>query len=469
MGAVADFVEDVGGAVVDAVEWVGETASNVVQAALDDPVKTAVQIAAVYTGNAWALPYIEGIDTLEEGGSLEDALVNGVKTYVVQQGVGAVMDSFGTAPGVDVNGTTQFFEDGSSIQFFDDGSTLATDTAGAVSSSPATDIVSGFTESGAAADMTGAGVDATLPSPDVEIFPLGETGAPDITPIAGTEAITPEIISSTAATTTPQFETMEELLQSIGELPPDQMVDLGPPTDFYQYDDGSTLRTFDDGSTLATDIDGNLSASPATDMINAYIDPNAVGVTTDTGATDVGTTGGAEIVDRSILSEDLPVVTDRPITDTIIDIGKELGTTVTDFVTENPVTSTVIGAGILGLTGGQEPKPPTTPEEVKKTYQYQPAAQIGATRGLDELWSAAQSIYGDKLTSMLGITPQQMSTRSPTTSPLLGSQAPGGGIGSLRTSYATGATGPTFDVNLLTPEQIIRLQSLMERKRVGEI
>ena len=458
--AIGDALGDVVDAVGDAVEWVGDTVSNVVQAAIDDPLKAVVQVAAVATGNAWALPIIEGVDVLEEGGSIEDALKGAAITFATQQAVSFAVDSFGT-PGVgEVSGTTQFFDDGSSIQFFDDGSTLATDTAGAVSSSPATDIVSGFAESGAAGDV---GVDATLPSPDVEIFPLGETGAPDITPIAGTEAITPELVSSAAATTTPQFDTMEELLQSIGELPPDQMVDLGPPTDFYQYDDGSTLQTFDDGSTLATDIDGNLSSSPATDMISASIDPNAVGAATST------TDGAAEIVDRSIQSSDLPVVTDRPITDTIIDIGKELGTTVTDFVTENPVTSTVVGAGILGLAGGDQPKPPTTPEEVKKTYQYQPAAQIGATRGLDELWSAAQSIYGDKLTSMLGITPQQMSPRSPTPSPLLGGQAPGGGLGSLRTSYATGTTGPTFDVNLLTPEQIIRLQSLMERKKVGEI
>lgn len=226
--AIGDALGDVVDAVGDAVEWVGDTVSNVVEAAIDDPLKTVVQVAAVATGNAWALPIIEGVDVLEEGGSIEDALKGAAITFATQQAVSFAVDSFGT-PGVgEVSGTTQFFDDGSSIQFFDDGSTLATDTAGAVSSSPATDIVSGFTESGAAADMTGAGVDATLPSPDVEIFPLGETGAPDITPIAGTEAITPEIISSTAATTTPQFETMEELLQSIGELPPDQMVDLWP-------------------------------------------------------------------------------------------------------------------------------------------------------------------------------------------------------------------------------------------------
>lgn len=471
MSAVVEAVESIGGAVVDAVEWVGETASNVVQAAIDDPLKTVVQVAAVATGNSWALPYIEGIDTLEEGGSIEDALVNGLKTYVVQQGVGAVVDSFGTAPGVDVNGTTQFFDDGSSIQFFDDGSTLAIDTAGAVTSSPATDIVSGFTDTGA--DM-GAVAEGAAGAGGAEVFPLGETGAPTITPIAGAETVTPEIVASTAEAATPQFNTMEELLASIGEGGTQgPAIGAGAQPSLYdtaqfgapnvqKFDDGSMLQFFDDGSTLATDMYGEPTFSPATDFTQpGFVDPNAHGFGDMAGA--------APIEDRSILSESLPPATDRPLTESLLDIAKEGGSAIYDFATENPLTTLAVGSAAMGALGEKPPVEGPPGEEAKRTFQYQPAAQIGATQGLQELWSAAQSIYGDKLTSMLGITPQQTSgARAASASPLLGGQAPGG-IGSLRTSYSTAAAPQTFDVNTLTPEQIIRLQSLVERKKAGEI
>lgn len=466
MGGVVDAIGDAIGDVVDfagdAVEWVGDTVSNVVQAAIDDPLKTVVQVAAVSTGNAWALPYIEGIDTLEEGGSLEDALVNGVKTYVVQQGVGAVMDSFGTAPGVDVNGTTQFFDDGSSIQFFDDGSTLATDASGAVSSSPATDFITpaagdatGFTPSGGVETLSIPDPNAAVPPPGgevgpllseagTEVFPVAPPGPVDISEIAGVPV---------AALSPPPVETLpvQDLFSQTVNLP-------GQEGNIYRFDDGSTLQMFDDGSTMATDIDGNPTFSPGTDVVTpGYVDPNAPGF---------GEQGTAEVIDRSVRSEDLPPGTDRPITDVITDIVKEGGSTIYDYVTENPITTIVGGATIAGALD-TEKTPEKPPEPEKKTYTYQPAAQIGSTRGLQELWSAAQSIYGDKLTEMIGITPNQMPQGSATTSPLLGGPAPGG-IGSLRTTFAPGAQAPTFDVNTLTPEQIVRLQGLLERRR-GEM
>lgn len=458
MGGVIDAIGDAVGDVVDfagdAVEWVGDTVSNVVQAAVDDPLKTVVQIAAVSTGNAWALPYIEGIDTLEEGGSLEDALTNGLKTYVVQQGVGAVVDSFGTAPGVDVNGTTQFFDDGSSIQFFDDGSTLAVDSAGAVTSSPATDISSAFTGAETPApsvDTTvpppGTPIDANILPPGTEVTPLGEVVAPDITQIAG--------VPVSAITTPPAVETLpvQDFFAQTVNLP-------GQEGNLYRFDDGSTLQMFDDGSTMATDIDGNPSFSPGSDVVTpGYVDPNAPGF---------GQEGTAEIIDRSVRSEDLPPATDTSLTGSLVDIGKELGTSIYDYATENPLTTLAVGSTIAGAVTDKEPPGTPKPEETKRTFNYQTAPQIGSTRGLQELWSAAQSIYGDKLTSMLGITPEQMPTTAPISSPLLGGPAPGG-IASLRSSQVMGAQAPTFDVNMLTPEQIVRLQGLLERKRIGEI
>ena len=104
MGAVADFVGDVVGAVGDAITSVGKavfkladfvvdkiidpvlsTVSNVVQAALDNPIKTIAQIAAVATGNAWALPLIEGADVAAKGGDLGDVLEATAKAYVAQE------------------------------------------------------------------------------------------------------------------------------------------------------------------------------------------------------------------------------------------------------------------------------------------------------------------------------------------------------------------------------------------------
>ena len=104
MGAVVDFVGDVVGAVGDAISSVGKavfkladfvvdkiidpvmsTVSNVIQAALDNPIKTIAQVAAVATGNAWALPLIEGADVAAKGGDLGDVLEATAKAYVAQE------------------------------------------------------------------------------------------------------------------------------------------------------------------------------------------------------------------------------------------------------------------------------------------------------------------------------------------------------------------------------------------------
>lgn len=104
MGAIADFVEDVFDTVGDAISSVGKavfkladfvvdkiidpvmsTVSNVIQAALDNPIKTIAQVAAVATGNAWALPLIEGADVAAKGGDLGDVLEATAKAYVAQE------------------------------------------------------------------------------------------------------------------------------------------------------------------------------------------------------------------------------------------------------------------------------------------------------------------------------------------------------------------------------------------------
>jgi hypothetical protein len=84
-GFVGDFVENT-------VSSAGDFVGNQLQEIVDDPVKTAAKVAAVASGNAWALPIIEGVDTIEEGGTLEEGLLSAGKSYVGQQ-VGAELGS----------------------------------------------------------------------------------------------------------------------------------------------------------------------------------------------------------------------------------------------------------------------------------------------------------------------------------------------------------------------------------------
>lgn len=99
MGGVADFVSDVVGGVVDAVgdvasavvdtassvvEAAGNVVNTVVEAAVNDPIGTAAKVAAVATGNAWALPAISAGDVILHGGNLEQAALAAGTTYVAQ-------------------------------------------------------------------------------------------------------------------------------------------------------------------------------------------------------------------------------------------------------------------------------------------------------------------------------------------------------------------------------------------------
>ena len=69
-GFVGDAVSAVGGAVEDVGQFAGDVIENQVQEIADDPAKFAVKVALVASGNAWALPIVEGVDTYEEGGTL---------------------------------------------------------------------------------------------------------------------------------------------------------------------------------------------------------------------------------------------------------------------------------------------------------------------------------------------------------------------------------------------------------------
>jgi hypothetical protein len=85
-----DIIEDVGESIIDGVEWIADeivepvfdATVDVVQAALDDPIKTIAQVAAVATGNAWALPLIAGADVALAGGDFGDIATAMAVSYV---------------------------------------------------------------------------------------------------------------------------------------------------------------------------------------------------------------------------------------------------------------------------------------------------------------------------------------------------------------------------------------------------
>ena len=123
MGGVADFVEDtVGGAldivgdtvdfvgdaledtwevVADAADWVVDTVESTVQAALDDPIRTIAQVAAVSTGNAWLLPYIAAADVAAAGGDVKDIAKAAAISYATQAVAAEIAGQVGSGITVD--------------------------------------------------------------------------------------------------------------------------------------------------------------------------------------------------------------------------------------------------------------------------------------------------------------------------------------------------------------------------------
>jgi hypothetical protein len=76
---VTDFVVD------KIIDPIITTVGEVLQAAADNPIKTIAQIAAIASGNAWALPLIEGADVAAKGGDIEDVLKATAKAYIAQE------------------------------------------------------------------------------------------------------------------------------------------------------------------------------------------------------------------------------------------------------------------------------------------------------------------------------------------------------------------------------------------------
>ena len=98
---VVDIVEDVVGAIGDAIDWavdeiikpVVDGVGDIIQAALDDPITTIAKVAAIATGNAWALPLIDGASTVAKGGDISDALKAAAVSYATGK-IGATTAKF---------------------------------------------------------------------------------------------------------------------------------------------------------------------------------------------------------------------------------------------------------------------------------------------------------------------------------------------------------------------------------------
>ena len=79
---VVEIVKDAADWVVDdIIEPVARGAEDIVDAALDDPIATIAKIAAVASGNAWALPLIDGAAVAAYGGHHGDVIHTAVDSY----------------------------------------------------------------------------------------------------------------------------------------------------------------------------------------------------------------------------------------------------------------------------------------------------------------------------------------------------------------------------------------------------
>ena len=79
------FFDDLLGDTVDFFTGdVGNIVEDVVNVIKDDPIKAVAQAVAIGTGQAWAIPLIEGVDVVQNGGDLNDVVEGMAKVYVAQ-------------------------------------------------------------------------------------------------------------------------------------------------------------------------------------------------------------------------------------------------------------------------------------------------------------------------------------------------------------------------------------------------
>jgi len=89
LGSIADFVVD------DILEPVANFVGDTISALMDDPIVTIAKIAAIATGNPWAIPLIDGANVAANGGDVGDVLKATATSYVAQTIGGEVGDFAG--------------------------------------------------------------------------------------------------------------------------------------------------------------------------------------------------------------------------------------------------------------------------------------------------------------------------------------------------------------------------------------
>lgn len=299
------------------------------------------------------------------------------------------------------------------------------------------------------------------------VEPMGPP-APEVVPKGAYYPDTAEFVSTTLPAQ-PQYETMEQLLLDRGLITPEQAleavapvaIEAAPPDIYDMLPDSFGEQVAIDPNAPAIDPNAPAAAAPQYETMEDLLYDK--GLIDDKAYREL--TGVAPVVDRSVDASTLPPAVDRPLSESLIDLGKAAG----EYAIEHPFqTAAVIGGG-LALAGGEEEQPAPT-EAAKKTYTYGAAPPIRRT-GLQELYSAASSIYGDDyVRKQLGIQAPPPPAFQSSFQPLLSGQAPGAsrvGLGSLGQGFTYTPMGSpqTFDISTLTPEQIIQLQDMVSRRK----
>jgi hypothetical protein len=98
---VGDALEDTWDVVADAADWVVDTAQGVVQGALDDPIKTIAQVAAIATQQYYLLPAIAAADVAAAGGDVKDIAKAAAISYATQAVASEIAGQVGSGITVD--------------------------------------------------------------------------------------------------------------------------------------------------------------------------------------------------------------------------------------------------------------------------------------------------------------------------------------------------------------------------------
>ena len=127
-------------------EGLGREIGKAGQAAIDDPVGTSLKVAAVATGNAWALPLISAGTVIANGGSIEQAAIAGGISYVASVVATGITESLNEAFANELTSSvgdaslssSDTLVDGSVQHTFTDGSTILQGVDGTITTTAAT-------------------------------------------------------------------------------------------------------------------------------------------------------------------------------------------------------------------------------------------------------------------------------------------------------------------------------------------